>query len=433
MPVPVVFASFSFPLPGLIVGAIFGYLLILYTNPARACLRDGLRCLRRYPSLGMALGTFGFAYALFQLALRIYFHGVLPMEQKPVLTWARAAWRDPQLWLTGSPESLWYLPPQSLRDAIVASTLPAFESVAGIFNLLVTTFPLSAFAAFLFLINWEGHHTVLFRALRKRFGQWGWALHAGIVITALAALAKPLLYAAPQILRLEESAAALWFQWAPVAEWLSFLFEYLAGVCVQLCLISIAYCWVRGITFTHEHLIDFGLRRLSFVVRWALLVMLLSSLLLHLPLVLKNFAMWQGALFPTEEAVIDHRWKIARSVLAAVLLLFPTMQITLTFHSESLQRALKDHRRFMARHWWPLLWFLILALLHFYFVHVIAEVVRQGVGEGTAVGIAWSLCAPWLNGFVAAWLLASWVCLYKQSDTARSAAPADVLEQGVLF
>ena len=111
------------------------------------------------------------------------------------MVWAREAWRDPQLWLTGSPESLWYLPPYSVRQAVFENALPAFESVAGIFNLLVTTFPLSAFAAFLFFINWEGHHAVLVRALRKRFGLWGWLLYAGIVVCALAALAKPLLYA----------------------------------------------------------------------------------------------------------------------------------------------------------------------------------------------------------------------------------------------
>lgn len=420
------------PLSWLIVGALIGYLLVLFTNPARASFRDGLRCVRRYAVLWFSLGAFGCAYALFQLTVRVYFFQVLPAEDRPILMWMRASWRDSALWLKGSPESLWYLPPNALREAVAASALSAMESTAGLFNLLVATFPLSAFAAFLLLINWEGHHTVLFRALGKRFGLWGWFLHAGIVVTALAALTKPLLYAAPQVLQLGPEAAVAWFQWAPVAEWLSFLFEYLAGVCVQLCLILVAYCWVRGISFTHQHLIDFALRRLSFVVRWALCVMLLSSLLIHLPLIAKNFALFQSW-FPPEEAHVDQRWKIGRSLLVAALLLFPTMQITLTLHSESLGRALRDHWRFMARNWWPLLWFVLVAALHFFLLHVAVETVKLALGEGTAAGIAWSLIAPWLHGYVAAWLLASWVCFYKHSDSGRHPAPAGVLEQGVLF
>src|SRR5687768_6019649 len=109
MSFPVAFALPSIPLPWLIGGAIVGYLLVLFTNPARASLRDGLRCLRRYSALWITLGAFGFAYALFQLTLRIYFFCVLPPGAGPALAWSRAAWRDPQLWLTGSPDSLWHL------------------------------------------------------------------------------------------------------------------------------------------------------------------------------------------------------------------------------------------------------------------------------------------------------------------------------------
>ncbi len=421
------------PLPWLFGGSIVGYLLVMFTNPVRTSMRDGLRCVRRYSVLWVTLGAFGFAYALFKLALRVYFYSAAPPELRPSLMWVREAWHDPNLWLTGSPQSVWYLPPHSIRQAVFDNALPALEGVAGIFNLLVTTFPLSAFAAFVFFINWENHHSVLFQSLRKRFGLWGWVLHAGICLCGLAALAKPLLYALPILsLGLPRDAAAIWFQWAPVAEWLSFLFEYLAGVCVQLGLILVAYCWVRGISFTHEHLIDFAIRRLSFVVRWALLVMVLSSVLIHGPLILKNFALFQD-LFPPDSAGFDARWKLARAVLTGVLLSFATMQITLTFHSESLKPAFRDHWTFVRRNWWPLAWFFILAGLHFYLLRVSVTLVQRGLGDGTALGVAWSLVAPWLNGLVAAWLLASWVCLYRHSDTARAPQPSGVLEQGVLF
>jgi len=418
------------PLPWLIGGAIVGYLLIVLTNPVRASLRDGLRCIRRYSVLWLTLGAFGFAYALFQLALRVYFYCALSPEDRPTLVWAREAWRDPELWLRGSPQSVWYLPPHSIRQAVFENALPALESVAGIFNLLVTTFPLSAFAAFLFFINWENHHTVLVRSLRKRFGFWGWVLYAGVFVCGLAALGKPLLYVLPQVLG--PSVAGAWYQWAPVADWLSFLFEYLVGVCVQLGLILVAYCWVRGISFTHEHLIDFAIRRLSFVVRWSLLVMVLSSMLINVPLILKNFPLFQS-MFSPDPVLIDQRFHVARVVLTAVLLLFATMQITLTFHSESLSKALDDYREFVARNWWPLGWFFILAGVHFYLLLVAVALVQRGLGEGTALGIAWGLLVPWMKGVVAAWLLASWVCFYRHSDGARAPQPGGTLEQGVLF
>ena len=435
MPLPVAFTLPSVPLPWLILGTLAGYLLVMFTSPVRTSLRDGLRCVRRYAVLWIALGSFGFAYALFQLSLRVYFYYVLPPADRPTFVWMREAWRDPQFWLSGSPESLWYLPPHALHFAIHASALPALESVAGIFNLLVVTFPLSALAAVLLLLNWDGHHVVLWRALHKRFGVWGSAVHGGILICALAAVAKPLLYAVPQFIQLfhlQPEVAEIWFLWAPVVEWLSFLFEYLVGVCIQIGLVLIAYCWVRGLVFTQQHLLDFAIRRFSYVVRWALLVMLVSSAFLQLPMILKNFAAFQS-MFPHDDALIDARWKIARGVLTAVLLLFATMQITLTFHSESLSRAFHDHLHFLRRHWWPFGWFLILAAFHFYVVLVVLHLIQQGLGEGTALGVAWGLLTPWFNGLVAAWLLASWVCLYRREDENRRPSAGASLEQGVLF
>jgi hypothetical protein len=432
MPFTVAFDLPAIPLRWLLLGSLAGYLLVMLTNPVRASLRDGLRCVRRYQVLWFTLGTFGFAYALFQLALRYYFFCVLPPADRPTFVWTREAWRDPMFWLHGSPESLWYLPPHALHMAVRQCALPALESVAGIFNLLVATFPLSAVAAVLFLINWEGHHAVLWRALHKRFGIWGTAVHGGIVVCALAAMAKPFLYAAPQLFHLHEAGVQIWYRWAPVADWLSFLFEYLVGVCIQIGLALTAYCWVRGLTFTQQHLLDFAIRRSSYVVRWAVLVMLLSSAFIHLPLILKNFDAFQG-MFPHEVAVLDARWKIARGVIAVVLLLFAAMQITLTFHSESLGKAFHDHLRFLRGHCWSFGWFLVVAAMHFYLTLVFLNLVQLGLGDGTSLGVVWSLLTPWVNGIVAAWLLASWVCYYKHGDAVHTPPTEGAMEQGVLF
>lgn len=421
MPAPGAF-EFAFAkveFPWRLVGAVVGYLLVMFTNPVRAALRDGWRAIRRYPMLWITFGAFGFANTLFQLIIRIYSFCVLPAGDRPAFMWLRAAWRDPQFWLSGSPESLWWVPRNGLRDAARDAVLPAVESVAGIFNNLVSTFPLASIAAVLLLMNWDGHQMVLQRALRKRFGLWGWLAYAGILLGALAVIAKVLLYAAPPLLHLEGDFALLWFQWSPVVVWVAFLFEYFFGVCVQIYLILLAYCWIRGLTFDHPRLLDFAIRRFAFVVKWALVVVILSSLFLDLPLILKNFAPFQGW-FAADDAALDSRVRVARSVLAGFLLIFPTMQITLTFHNESIVKALRDHARFLRRHWWRFGWFLIMAGLHFYLFLALNLICGRALGEGTAPGIAWSLLAPWLNGIVGAWLLASWVCVFRNCDHDRS-------------
>jgi len=404
-----------------VCGTLGSYLIILLINPIRASFRDGFRAVRRYATLWITLGTLGFLYALFQLAVRAYLHNVLPPAERPIFLWAREAWRDPNLWLVGSPESLWHLPPAEFIAVLREAILPAIESTAGIFNSLVITFPGSAIAALLLLGNWQGHHAVLTRALQKRFRHTAWLVHAAIVLCALAALAKPFIYAVPQFLKAMAAPPEMhlvWFQWSPVIAWLAFLFEYLLGVCIQIYLILLAYTWVRGLTFNHANLLDLAIRRFSYVVKWAVIVMALSTLFIDAPLIMKNFPALAG-LFP-EEDILATRLAQARACLATFLLLTATMQIMLTFHNESWRRALRDHLRFIARRWWPFSWFVLLAAIQFFFLHACDLAVRRGVGEGTALWVGWSLLFPWIAAVIAAWLLATWVCLFKRCDTTRS-------------
>ncbi|MDB6154482.1 MAG: hypothetical protein JWL90_2935, partial [Chthoniobacteraceae bacterium] len=208
-----------------------------------------------------------------------------------------------------------------------------------------------------------------------------------------------------------------WFQWAPVIVWLSFLFEYLFGVCIQIYLILLAYVWIRGLTFTHHHLLDFAIRRFSYVVKWAAIVMLLSSICIDAPLILKNFAPFSDWL--PDDDIFGSRLRVARAALATFLLLGSTMQITLTFHSESWRKAMRDHLRFVGRHWWSFAWYLIVAAFHFFALHLCDLSFRRGLGEGTSLWVVWILLFPWLAGWISAWLLASWACVFKQCKNHR--------------
>src|SRR5580700_2011840 len=155
MSAPVILGMQSAQLPWLLCGLLAGYLLVMWTNPVRASMRDGFRCIQRYPSLWIAFGVFGCAHALFQLALRYYFYHALPAADpdRPEFVWTRAhggeVWRDPHVWLFGTDQSLWHLPSNALHQAARESVLPALENTAGIFNCLLSTFPLAALAGFL--------------------------------------------------------------------------------------------------------------------------------------------------------------------------------------------------------------------------------------------------------------------------------------------
>ena len=401
------------------LGALAGYALMMWTNPAHRAFRDGLRAVRRYRMLWLVLGGLGCAHAVFELTMRVYLSAVLPESDRPVFMWAREAWRDPQFWLTGSSQSVWWLPQADLREAMRASVLPSVESLAGLFHCLIGTFPISAIAAALLFINWRGYQGTLLRALRKRFGFTGWAVHALLLVCALAAVVKPALFAGPRVLPYD-----LWLQWGPVVAWLSSIFEYFFGVCLQVYLILLAYAWVRGLSFARGDLLDVAIRRFSFVVKWSALILLLSSIVIDAPLILKNFAPFTRY-FP-EEGLFAMRLAVARVGLALFVLLGASVQIAMTLHSESWRKAWRGHFTFLARCWWLFGWFVIIAIMHFFAIAAGIEAVARGVGEGTALWTVWKLVSPWLAGGVAAWLLASWVCVFKQCEVAPALTPAQV-------
>lgn len=387
----------------ILAGIAVVYLGLLFASPIRSSFVDGMRCVRRYSTLWGVLALFGFCYAAFQLGLRIFFHFVLPDEMRPIFQWSRA----------------WFLPESDATQILWQSILPAAENVAGIFNNLLTTYPFSAVAAILLLVNWQDHLRTLRKALLRRSGTGGIAIYLGICISALAAIAKPFMYVFLPLISTERIQVdpLLALQISTIIDWLSFLFEYLFGVCIQLYLILLVYAWLRGLSFTHQHMLDFAIRRFGFVVRWAAVVMAVSSVFINLPLILSNFPGF--AQWITPEGVVRFIDRAVRPALAIFLLLFSTVQIILTFHSESLKKALHDHLHFVSRNWLPMVWFALLAGLPFYLLNALNAFLVRGMGEGTTLIVAWQLLFPLGVAFVAGWLLASWVCLFKRCESGR--------------
>ncbi|MEQ1851833.1 MAG: hypothetical protein ABMA01_09610 [Chthoniobacteraceae bacterium] len=385
-----------------------GYVLVMFANPVRACMLDGWRCVRRYPVLWRLLGLLGFAHALFHLSVRLVLH----FQFVPELTWGRAGWHDPSMWWSGTPDSLWWLPPSAIRQALRDAALPALESLAGIFNNAITTFPLAVIAAAGLFVNRRRSATLLRRALRKRFGAWAWLLLAAVYLGAIAVITKAALYFLLPVL-----ANPVWFQWAPLVAWVAAIFEYLFGVGIQIYLILHAFAWVRGLSFEPDALREVAIRRLGAAAKWAGVVILASSLVIELPLVLKNIPSL-SALFPDSREAVEFRNVVARFGLSIVLLCFASMQASLILHGETLRRAWSAHWRFLRVHGWEFFWLLAVAGIHLFTVQALRGAVLRGLGENTASGLAWTLVWPWLAGLVTGWCLASWICLFKRCESA---------------
>jgi small-conductance mechanosensitive channel len=147
-------------------------------------------------------------------------------------------------------------------------------------------------------------------------------------------------------------------------------------------------------------------------------VMLVSTLLIDLPRIAAMLWRFDDPRFIGN--VFGYIDNVARPLLALFLIVFATMQITLTFHSESFRKAWRDHFAFVRRNKWQFMWFLLIAGLHFFLASFLNKSIVLGFGDETATALVWSLVYPLFAAALAAWMLAAWVCLFKRCETAET-------------
>ena len=373
-----------------LLGMVAGYGLLLFTNPVRVALRDGFRCVLRFQRLWLVFALCAAAYATFQFVV------FTPLGRNSDLRLEQFAFWDSWHW-PGFGE-IW-------RDSL----LHAAESVAGIFDAAATTFPLSVLAALLLILNWRGLHASLVRALRKQFGAAGWLIYAGVLLGAVASLAKPLIYwRVPEWAHFLSLARTL--QGSALIDAVAFIFECLCAVYLQVYLMTVCLAWIKGLHFGEEAILAFAMRRFSFVLKWLGLVVLASTLLLRLPLLVAYFRDVPG--------VLDYL-PIGRCLLALLILACGTVQISLVLHNESLREAFRAHGGFVRRHSVRFGWFLLICGVHFWFLALADATVRVAAADRPLALIFWTLGFLLVRAFVTGWLLASWVCLYRQCEIGR--------------
>src|SRR5213592_1260485 len=372
------------------VGLCGGYALVMLFAPIRRALGDGLHCLGRYQRIWITFAVLGFGYFVFQF-----------VTFTPIRTWADLELSQ----ITSLPQWSW----PRLSVMWKETLLPALEGVAGIFDNATTTYPLSVIAAVLMIVNWRGLHGALVRALRKRYGFWGYLVYLILLLSALASLLKPIVFCRlPEWSGLVPAGGLL--RIAATVDAAAFIFEYLLGVYIQVYLITVCLAWIKGVSFEEGELFRFAMRRFSYVLEWAGIVVAVSTLIVRLPLVLAYFTNIPG--------VLDYL-PIARVLMSGLIIAFCSVQISLALHNETVIQAIRAHSLFIRRNAVRHGWFLVICGIHFFCIMVCDAIVRSAIADRLGALFLWKLSFAFLRGVITGWLLASWVCLFRQCETGR--------------
>ena len=383
-----------------ISGLLFGFWFLVSVNPTAQFFRDGLRCVRRHPRMWVWLMIFGLAYLSFQAIRDFQFTGQR-IEFNSLLYWPS------------------FMPP-SLAAAAARAWLPALELLSGLFNQAVVSFPSSAVAALLFIANWKGYQMQFLRTAKRRMGRWCLAVYPSVLVCAVAAFCKPIFSLSIYWLN-EYFDGILLLRAGAIIDWLSYQFEYLFGLLIQIFLVLVTYVWIRGLSCEPGRIFEFALKRTVYSAKWIGLVLLTSLLLIHLPLLFSY--VWISQQTDTTAAVVQYVDQTARPLVAVALLLFCSIQVTLILNNETLRDALQEHAQFLRRSWLRISSFLLLAGLYLFAMCWLNDLVAAGFPKYSVPNLFFAALFTFGRAFLAAWFLASWVCLYRGSQPAPKKIP----------
>jgi hypothetical protein len=326
-----------------------------------------------------------------------------------------------QAYQTGEKEfslmSLLYWPafkPRGWGPSAGQAWLPGLELLAGLFNQVVVSYPTSALAALLFLTNWRGYQMQFLRAAKRRLGRWWLVVYFALLLCAGAAFCKPIFSFSIYWLNRYFDGILL-LRVGAIIDWLSFQFEYLFGLLIQIFLIVLTFIWIRGLNSEPGRLFEFALKRAVYAAKWTGLVLLATFLLIHLPLLISYW--WIAQQTDFSNAVIQYIEQTARPLIAVALILFCSIQITLILHNETLRDAAHEHALLARRHWLRILWFLVLAGVHLFALCWLTDFIVEAFPKYSVPNLFFSVLFTLGRAFMAAWFLATWVCLYRASQT----------------
>ncbi len=312
--------------------------------------------------------------------------------------------------------SLLYWPPfkpSGWEASISQAWLAALELLAGLFNQTVVSYPVSAFAGILFLLNWRGYQMQFLRVAKIRLGRWWLGVYSALLLCALAAFCKPIFSLSIYWLNRYFDGIFL-LRVGAIVDWLSFQFEYLFGLLIQIFLVLLTLIWIRGLNSEPGRIFEFALKRSVFAAKWAGVVLLATFFLIHLPLLISYLWITQQTDFT--KAVVEYIEQTARPLISVALILFCSIQVTLILHNETLREAVHEHAQLARRHWSRIVWFLFVAGLHLFAISWLSDFIVESFPRYSVPNLLFSALFTVGRSFLAAWFLASWVCLYRASQ-----------------
>jgi hypothetical protein len=116
--------------------------------------------------------------------------------------------------------------------------------------------------------------------------------------------------------------------------------------------------------------------------------------------------------------VLDY-FPLQRVLMCGLILSFASVQVSLALHNENLRAGLHAHFQFVRNNFSRFAWFLLICAFHFFFLMACDAVVRGAIADRLVALIIWKTLFVCARGFITGWLLASWVCLFRQCETGR--------------
>ncbi len=373
---------------------LLGYVIAFACGPLRNCFLDGFRCMKCHPELYWVPGILGSGYTAFALAREVQRRVLLAGEE-----------------LSVAPDSAWAWITPDWQALALSAWMPMLERLSGTFHVAVTPGPLGALGALLFLLNWKNSNAAMCRGLLRCFPRAGWLVYGLLVLCALAALVRLVIFFAVEFFGSKEDARP-WLLRAGFIDALGWMFEYFLGAFVQVALLLLALAWVRGVALGQANLVVFVARRFCFVMPWLMLIVVIGAASTQGPVLATGY-------HPARLASVLPVLPWVAAGLHAFLILFPTMQINMMSEFQPLRRAFSKNARFVSAHMGRFCWFLLLSGTLFYAFAVGDSGLRSGLGDWTLAGVAWVLLAPWLWALPVGWVLSSWVCFYHACEAGR--------------
>src|SRR5262249_23294605 len=171
----------------------------------------------------------------------------------------------------------------------------------------------------------------------------------------------------------------------------AFVFECVLGVYIQVYLITVCLAWIRGLSFEEGELFRFAMRRFSYVLGWAGIVVAVSTLILRLPLVL--------AYFINIPRVLDYL-PIAPGLINGFIIAFCSVQTSLALHNETLIEAMRAYVHFIQQNAGRLAWFLVICGIHFYGIMACDAILRGAIADRLGALLLWKIIFACLRGVV---------------------------------